>query len=283
MANATAFKSVAAGLGASKRLNVNDKYVFTKFDSFPQYTDNLGGAVAVVTDAAVNTLSFPDYSWQVRLEQAYAGTVPQARTTADGLLILIDSTSTDGWELNLGRVAYDNTITTINTKSKGAFTIGTGGSFFLRVQLDIDDVSAGDAIGVGFSVGAYPADGLLATYTDFFALEINAGDIFTRSRLNSGTSVSTDTTQNVVDNGQPVLEVRVGPTGDCLAFIDGVAPTTEIASFTFDNTDVVHAFVNVKSGNDDDLNVSVMEWESGFLSSRGLIAIADIFESPQAR
>ena len=269
MGKRTGFRAVKAGLGASLRQDINERYVYTQFRGPFSYTDGIGGAPGTA-DTDVNTLMAGGYGWNVRLEQISTNGTAAVGTTNDGLLLLVDSSSNDGLELNLGRT-QSASDTTVNTNSLGAFTIGTDAPFFLRVKLDIGDVSAADQIAVGFSVGSYPADGAIAIYTDMAALNVDAGNIMSESRLNSGTAVATDSTQNVADAGQPVLEIRVSGSGRCQYLIDGAAPTTQIATFTFDDADVVHAFVSILVDAEDlDPQVTVMEWESGFLASRGI-------------
>ena len=280
MANVqAAYHSLRAGLGASLRIDKNEKYVFTKFRESIVIGDAIGGAVGA-GDAAVNNLQCGPYAFNYRLEQALAGNPP--RNSLDGLLFVVDAADNDGFEMNLGRTlsAQD---TTINTNSNGAFKIATDAAFFLKVQLDIGVVANADQICAGFSVGGYPADGDLDTYTDAAVFNVDQGQLNIETILNNGATTVTDTTVNIANNDQPSLEVRVDGTGLCKFLYNGAAPATDITTFSFDSGDVVHAFISVlEDAPAADPVVSVMSWESGFISSRGLIGIGDLFEQPQS-
>lgn len=277
MSNYTGFSAVRAGLGASNRLDKNSKDAFCNFSDDIMYTDGIGGAAAT-TDAAVNSLLIGQTAFQFRLEQAVTG-APLAMDDV-GLVITSDDTDNEGFELNLGRTqtAAD---TTVWLRSRGAFKIGTDAAFFMRLKLKVADVSDSDDITAGFSVGSYVADGLLDTYSDYAVLSIDNGDIKVKTNLNSGTQSSTDTTQNVADAGTVTLEVRVGSGGKVKFLIDGAAPTTDVTGFTFDDADTVHAFYSQLNDVAGDPGVTLIEWESGFLSSRGLDGVSDLTEALQ--
>ncbi|MCI0705812.1 MAG: hypothetical protein L0241_32525, partial [Planctomycetia bacterium] len=135
MANASqasGFSSVAAGLGASERLAKNYRYVYENFARGGRvvYTDGVGGTAAV-TDAALNVLVAPSgQTFEVRLEQAFAGAAPQVLMGPDGLVFVLDAAATDGIALSLG-----NGAAAAETPNKGKFTIGQDAAFFFRAKV----------------------------------------------------------------------------------------------------------------------------------------------------
>lgn len=275
----TNFDSVVAGLGASKRTDRNDRYVFTKFYGPLMYTLGRVGApdcVALVTDAGINQLLDAEgNSFELILEQAFAGAVPQAiasDTSGGGVALTLDAAGADGWYLDLGYGA----ITAEVVHTRGVFVVGTDPAFFLRVKMSVGDVSSTDQLTVGFTKGGRVADNILATMTDFAVLNIDSGDVFIETRLNTGTATRDDTTSNVANAGVVTLEVRVDAGGKVRFFIDGVAPSTDKTDFEFDD-DSVNAFVSCQVAGDN-LNplVVIEEWESGFITARGLNNIGDL-------
>jgi len=277
MPNWTGTTALQAGLGASYRLAQNARYRYTDFRALPVYTDLIGGTAPPTDARAGGILLVGDVAFQVRLEQDIAAS-PVFNINATGLRIDLDDADNDGIELNLGRLvpnaAGGAAESTVWTRSPGAFVVGTDEAF-VRVKLAIGDVSDADQIAVGFSVGDYPAAGTLETYTDFFALNVDAGDVKIETRLNSGTAAATDTTSNVADAGTVTLEVRITDSGYARAFIDGVSPSTDVTNFVFDDGDVVHAFFTILNAAAGDPTVDLIEWESGLMSSRGLASIED--------
>ena len=276
----TNFDSVVAGSGASKRIDRNANYVFTKFYSPMTYALRAVGApdcVALVTDAGINTLIDAEgNSFNLILEQAFAGAVPQAiasDTSGGGVALTLDAAGADGWYFDLGYGAISSEV----VHTKGNFKVGTDPAFFLRVKMSVGDVSSTDQLVVGFTKGGRVADNLIATMSDFAVLNIDAGDVYIETTLNGTGDGKTDTTTNVANAGVITLEVRVDAAGKVRFFFDGVAPATDVTNFTFDDTDVVNAFVACQVAGDN-LNplVVIEEWESGYISSRGLNNIGDL-------
>lgn len=278
MSNSTDFSAVRAGLGASKRMDSNAKYVYAKFYGPLEYSDGLGGAAAV-TDAAINTLRAANgETFQVRLEQAFAGSAPQVSVGALGAALTLDAADNDGIGIDLGYGAAGAEV----ANTRGAYIVGTEAEgFFVRAKLNIADVSDADQIAVGFVKGGFPADGLLDTLTDYAVLNVDNGDIKVETRLNSGTASVTDTTQDVADAGTVTLEVRVTAGGVAHFFVDGAAPTVTQTGFEFDD-DTVNAVLLILADAAGDPGVQLIEWESGPLSARGLRSIDDLAEKAQS-
>lgn len=267
----TNFDAVAAGSGASKRLSINSRYVYSEFWGPLMYTLREVGApdcVALVSDAGINQLVDAEgNSFNVRLEQAFAGSAPQALEDANGVKFILDAASNDGFGMDLGYGAVGSEV----AHTKGAFTIGTDAAFFLKVKLDIATVASTDQVAVGFAKGGWPADGLVNSYTDMACLNVDNGQLNMETRLNSAADVATDTTTNVADTGTISLEVRVSASGLVKFLVDGANPAaSEITDFSFDDADVVNAFLIVLTDTTADPGIVVRSWESGFITSRGL-------------
>ena len=271
------FRAVRAGLGSSYRLDKNHRYVFTQFRETATFGDGIGGAMAV-TDAVMNYAQVGGVTFQLRNELQNDSAI--ANITADGLLLVLDAADNDGMNVSLGRT-ITGSDTTENANSIGAFLVGTD-EFFLRVKLDIVDVSDSDQISVGFGSGVYPIDGNLDTELDFAGFNIDAGQVNIETVLNNGATTVTDTTINWADNGQHVMEIRVNRAGLVKFLYDDLPPTTDITGFSMDSGDTVHAQVSVRNATTDDPEVTIMEWESGLISSRGLADISDTFEAAQS-
>ena len=282
MSNYTNFAAVRAGLGSSLRQPQNDKYVVNFFDVDPVLTDGLGGA-AVTTDVKNNVLVAGNTTFQAYNENTNAAVATNWVRDDAGYKLVFDAASADGVLLTLGRTLL-LTGTTVSLTGKGAFKIGTDANFFVRLKLMVADVSDTDICGIGFAVGAPPDAYTIATETDMAFLNIVQGDVFAETRLNSGTAGATDTGTNVIDDAGSTanavdLEVRVSNTGVVKFLINGAAPATDVTGFTFDDGDVVHATFACLANTTSVPTVTLLEWESGFLSSRGLDSITDVVEA----
>ena len=288
MSNYTSYSAVRAGLGASKRLNIEDRYVFDRFYAPYQYLIKVPTAatdsIPLVSDAGINELTTADGNrFDIRLEQAFAGSAPQVAPGSYGCLLGLDAADNDGIGMDLGYGAASAEV----AHTRGAFVIGTDAAFFLRVKLMIADVSDADQVAVGFVKGGWAADGLIATYTDSALLNVDNGDVKLYTRLNSGTAGNVDSTDDVIDHAADTanavtLEVRVSSSGVVKYLIDGQAPTVDVTGFQFDTGDTVNAQLSVLTDVAGDPGVEVLEWESGFISSRGLTGISDLNEAEQS-
>jgi hypothetical protein len=208
-----------------------------------------------------------------------SASAPYLSAHARGLVIALDASDTnDGAWLDLGYGLSGSEL----ANSRGAFVVGTDDDFYLRVRLDIGDVSDTAVCAVGFVKGGFPDGGLYTSCTDYAVLNVNAGDIKIETRLNSGSASVTDTTQNIGDYGTTGdvydLEVRVNSGGKVNFLINGAEPTVDVTSFTFDSGDTVNAVFSVAlaGAGAGDPTVVLHEWESGFLSSRGPDSIFDL-------
>jgi hypothetical protein len=274
--------SLRSGSGESRGTSVdsnNSKNVFTYFRPPFTSTDGIGGVHAATT-GAVGVLTFADgnHMSSTVIGDASAS-APHISAHARGLTIALDASDTnDGAWLDLGYGLSGSE----NANCRGAFVIGTDDAFYLRVRLDIGDVSDTAIAVVGFVKGGFPDGGIYTSCTDYAVLNINAGDIKIETRLNSGTASVTDTTQDVLDYGTTGdvydLEVRVSYSGAVNFLINNAEPTVDVTGFVFDSGDTVNAIFSVAlaGAGAGDPTVVLHEWESGFLSSRGLETITDL-------
>lgn len=173
---------------------------------------------------------------------------------ADGLDIgSVGEAADDGSELTQG----------ITARSKHAFTVGTDGPFYFEVQLSVEDVSGTDDCAIGFrKTEAYAT--AIDTYTDFAVLNIISGDIKIETALDDEATVTTDTTQNLADNGTVTLRVEVDRAGKVTYKIDGSTPTVT-AAYTFNSGDVVIPFLFFLNHTDVAGAVNLKQWNCGLV------------------
>lgn len=257
----------------------NSKNVFCYFRPPFDYTDGLGGAAGTASGNVALLRTGEGEAFSAFVVGEFSGTAPQIQPHARGAVLEMDASATnDGLVIDLGYGVSASEI----ANCRGAFVVGTDDAFYVRVRLDIGDVSDTTQCAVGFVKGGTVDAALLGSYTDFAVLNVNAGDIKIETRLNSGTASATDTTQNIADYGTTGdvydLEVRVSDSGAVNFLINGAEPTVDVTNFTFDTGDTVNAIFtvlgDVTAGGDP--TVVLHEWESGFLSARGPDTIFDL-------
>jgi len=235
----------------------------------PVVSHNQTGAAAVSADGARAGLIFPGPNGELYIcdssrigaftaageSPQIEGTVPAADTasTVAGLNIQLDHNNTDnaGMEMTLGPPHGSN---------YSSFTVGThsgyiDATFFTAAWDDYDTVAIGFRkteayqTGHGAILGTGAAgDGV---YTDFAALGALGtvdDNVETATDLNnSGTSVSTDTTDDATDSQNMRLRVTLSSTGavtyslihNAVAGAGTLADATASVAFTFDDGDTV--------------------------------------------
>jgi hypothetical protein len=198
-----------------------------------------GGAPTGAT-GDVNLMSLQE---GIIMEQFILGagqTIIAPRMDANGLLVSLDLTATEGAEYNFG-AARNN--------SRHAFTIGTSPAFFAEWSFRINDMDGASPYVCGFrKVEANNAT--FANYTDYAAIGMIAGtsptNIVTVTELNAGGQTITDTTDAWGGDGSTnTLRVLVDASGNVTYTINGAAPSAS-AAFQFDNTDVVVPFFRLE-------------------------------------
>lgn len=235
-----------SGLGCTEVYNgsvwvpecAGSRRVFVDFSNTGMsYVEN-DYTAAVGTNAATNMGIFPG----IRLYNYNYGTVsnvPALAVDATGLYWGGDFVATEGYEFYAG----------LSTDVGQAFVVGTDAAFELAVRLKVVDVSSHDLIAIGFrkneavlATFSVPS-GLKTAYTDCAVFNIEAGDIKTITRANSGTAVETDlSVTDLVDDTWIVLTVRVSSAGAVTYLVDGSEPTGAVA-FSFDAADTVIPFI----------------------------------------
>lgn len=170
---------------------------------------------------------------------------------ATGLDIAMDLVGNDGVEITQGILA----------PSKHAYTAQTD-AFYLRVNLDVPDVSGTDSLLIGFrKAAAYAADP--NDYTDMFAIDILSGNVFIDSILNNATTDQNDTGINWEDGDSNDVEIRVFTDGTCSCFVSGVEETEHNNTFTFDKDDVVIPFLFLRHDTEAAEETALIDWECG--------------------
>ena len=197
------------------------------------------GTAATGADNSVNLISFGKHALEMQYEGASTD-IGFTRSTS-GLIIPNDNTDNEGVELYTSALADANI--------RGQFKVGTDPAFWMWGKIIVPDVSDYDVACVGLRKAAAVADvashaATITAYTDCALLNLNAGAIYTGTRLNSGAGVLTDTTQTVADGVAMTFAVKVSAAGVVTFLVDGAAPTVNTNTLTFDSTDVVVPFMH---------------------------------------
>ena len=191
------------------------------------------GAAPVGTDTATNIMQCQEgevrYIYNIGTQ-----TIIAPRMEAEGLLVSLDQTDNEGCEINFG----------VLTNSKHAYTIGTSPAFYCQYEFTLADVTGCDPVGIGFRKQE-ANNSVLESYTDFAWIGVSESDttavVSLKTRLNSGSVTTTNTTDAWADGETHTLAVFVDGSGNVTYTIDGVAPTAT-AAFQFDTGDVVMPF-----------------------------------------
>lgn len=248
----------------------------------PIVSDSGAGAAAVTADGARVSIIFPGPNGQlypcdmVRVGAftavgdvpALEGAVPATDTagTVAGLNVQLDHTTTDncGFEMSCG-APHGN--------AANKFTIGThsgyiDATFFTAAWNDFDAVTVGFRKAEAYQTGHGAILGTGAAgdgvYTDFAAIGAmavgNNVEIAT-DKNNSGTSTSTDTTDNVTNSQNMRLRCTLASNGavtysligNAVAGAGTLAAPTATAALTFDSGDTVIPYVCVHGAGTDDV------------------------------
>jgi hypothetical protein len=164
-----------------------------------------------------------------------------------------DDADNEGMELTQGTV----------DGSPGAFTIGTSPAFYAAARFAIGDITDADEVAFGFRVAQAYDDSSFENYTDFYVINVDNGDFYSETSLNTTTDVDADIAEvDWTDNQVHTIEIRVSATGVATAYIEG-ALEADAVTFTFDDGDVVVPFLFMLSDAAGDPDVDVVFWESG--------------------
>ena len=195
------------------------------------------GGVATGATGDVNLMSLQNQAIMEQFILGAAQTIIAPRMSANGLLLSLDLTVTEGAEYNFG-AALDSSF---------GFTVGTDGAFFFELDLYINDMDGADPYIFGFRK-TEANNATFANYTDYYAVGMNAGTSITNvvifDELNSTGQTITDTTDAWGGDGTTnTLRVNVSAAGICTTYINGVIATASPA-FTFD-ADRVTPFIRL--------------------------------------
>lgn len=216
------------------------------------------GGVATGATGDVNILSCEQGFMMEQFILGAGQTIIKPVMDANGLLISLDLTATEGAEYNLGAA---------RTNSRSAFTIGTDAAFFLEVELYVADLSGGNPYVIGFRKSE-ANNATIANYSDYACLGMNsvtsATNVTILTELNGGGQTATDTTDAWGgDASTQKLTVKVSAAGVTTFEVGGVAATAAPA-FTFDNADVVVPFIHLLHGAAAPGAVNLVSWKCGY-------------------
>jgi hypothetical protein len=218
---------------------IDDVRVY-KFEHAPIVSDatRLGGAAKLLdggTEEQVS-LQFPD---GLNLNCAYMGacTVDGPTGTSLGMTWEQGDSNNLGYQFVMCHASFKG-IDGVDT-----FTIGSTPAFYMKHKFKIGTVGSLDYCMAGFRLKSqtHIADPK-ATYTDYACLDVDNGDIKVETALNNSTATPTDTTDDWADGEVHTIEVYVSAAGVATFKIDGVAPTVNTHTFTFDDGDAVTPF-----------------------------------------
>ena len=152
-------------------------------------------------------------------------------SAGNGVDLMQDQTDDEGAEHVIGSLAADSEFATV---------IGTDPNPFLRVKLNIVDVSGTDDLCIGFRKNeAFQA--AVDNYDESFHVNINAGNLIVEGILNNAATDSDDTGQDWADLATHTIEGRlIGRRG--VVLYDGT-PLTGYTEFNFDTGEVVVPFI----------------------------------------
>ena len=239
---------------------IDDVRVY-KFEHAPMVEDatRLGGAAKLLDGSTEEQVSllFPD---GLNLNAAYMGacTVDAPTGTSEGMTWEQADTNNLGYQFVMCHRSVKG-IDGVDT-----FTIGSTPAFYMKHKIKIGTVGSLDYCMAGFRLKsqAHIADPK-ATYTDYACLDVNAGDIYVETALNNTTATPTDTTDNWADGEIHTIEVYVSAAGAATFKLDGVAPTVNTHTLTFDDGDIVTPFFVGMKGAGEAADIVHIELEVG--------------------
>ena len=245
----------------TKLTDLIDDVRIYKFEHAPLIGDaqRLGGAAKLLDGSTEEqvSLQFPD---GLNLNAAYMGacTVDAPTGTSLGMTWEQADTNNLGYQFVMCHRSFKG-IDGVDT-----FTIGSTPAFYMKHTIKIGNVSGLDYCMAGFRLKsqAHVADPK-ATYTDYACLDVNAGDIYVETALNNTTATPTDNTDNWADGEVHTIEVYVSAAGAATFKLDGVAPTVNTHTLTFDDGDIVTPFFVGMKGAGEAADIIHIELEVG--------------------
>ncbi len=212
------------------------RFVRDYFGGQPMLQASIGYGNPIGTTGATNRMYTPQCMYEYHIKGAGQTLLGPSWAAASGLLFGLDLADNEGIEITAGIGALD----------LGSFTIGSDRGFYAKTAVTIADVSGTDEFLFGFRLNqAYQT--IHTSYTDYAAIGIVAAaspaDVVVKTRLNTGTAVTVDTTKNWADTETHSLEVAVRDDGYARFKFDGSEPPVVKTDFKFDAGDVVNWFL----------------------------------------
>jgi hypothetical protein len=212
------------------------KFVRDYFGGQPLLAASVGYGNPAGTTGATNRMVTPQCNYEYHIKGAGQTILGPSWVPATGLLFGLDLVDNEGIEISAGIGALD----------LGSFVVGADRAFYAKTQILIADVSGTDEFLFGFRINqAYQA--AHTSYTDYAAIGITTAaataDVIVKTRLNSGTAATVDTTVNWADTNLKTLEVQVKDDGYARFLIDGAEPPVTKTDFKFDAGDSVNWFL----------------------------------------
>jgi len=245
-----------------------DKYFFSNMSINPVISKVGGGAAAgasaetdVMTDGK-STFEYFNIVGNTNLGPKLDGSF--------GLNLAPDATNTHGVEYNTGVTPQNNYTFLIN---QNPFPMPpypntdvpptSSPTFFVKAQLQLATV-AGATVLLGFRK-LQANNATLASYTDFAAIGLIAGEFETETQIATGGVITTDTTQAGTSAVSIELEVLVDAFGNVTYQINGAPPTVSVP-YQFATGLTVMPFLRIIQNGTTTATVSCNYFECGLQS-----------------
>ena len=206
------------------------------------------------TASVANTAFFPgsgnSFEFSARGTQTILGLGILASAGCD---IQGDQTNDDGREIDFAGG--------ITSRAPRAYTVNN--AFYAKLKFSIATVAGTDDCAFGFRK-AEAQQANLDDYDEMAVLNVISGNITIETILNTGTTATTDTTDNWADAAAHTLEVRVAADGAVTYKIDGAAPTVT-AAFSFDAGEVLIPFMfHLNASSSQAGAITLIDFESSY-------------------
>lgn len=250
-------------LTPQQQSSLNRRYLYEQFKAQPLCMLNSGAALPTGTAGDINVMHTNHNIYEYFIVGTQTIVAPRLGAVSTGLDFSLDNANGDGVEF-----APSGTL----LSGKFAYTIGTDAPFFMRQEFTIEDVSGAPVFIMGFRKAAQAFQTAYTSYTDYAVIGIVASaataKIQTKTRDDSGTAVTTDTTQTWSDTASHVIGVYVDRAGNVTYTIDGAAPTVSVTA-ALDNGDTYIPFWRYENGADVAGAVTTSLLEIGIQGARG--------------
>jgi hypothetical protein len=238
-----------------------EQFMFDRVDTYEDFEVNpamckaagLGACTGTAGDVNLLQTDHNCFEWHVKGTQTILAPV----FGATGLDIAQDvANAGDGAEYTQG----------ITARSKSAFVVGTDGAFYFKCRVLVHDVTGLAELAIGFrKAEAYQAS--FDNYDECACINVQAGDVMIETILNNGSTVTTDSTDNLTDDQYIEVTVNVSSAGvvTYLRSLNGgaTAAPTVTAAYTFDNGEVVVPFLFFMHAADFADATILQHWEVG--------------------